>query len=190
VQNATFVSSADRKATRSAGELGNVSGRFSFLRASLCAGSPIVIVFLTLATLLIGQRLSQADEPVKLAMVSHSTTASTNATKAAPKATTTDTNSFSASFQQHPVTTSLPVATTVRPLDNPQPLVPVAALIKKRPAPAGLFSGQPGNGNFGFANIEAGYGQAYECDSVVLRGRNGTQYEETRYIFFKKVVKF
>lgn len=189
MQNATFVSSADRKATRSAGELGNVSNGFSFLRASLCAGSPRFVLVLTLATLVIGQYSSRADEPVKLALASHVTT-STNATKVSPKVTTTDTNSFSATFHPRPVTVTLPTTTTARPLDNAQPLVPVAILIKKQPAPSGIFSGQPGNGNFGFANFEAGYGQAYEPDSIVLRGRNGTQYEETRYLFFKKVVKF
>jgi hypothetical protein len=190
VQNATFVSSADRKATRSAGELGNVSDRFSFFRARLCAGSPRFIAALTLISLVIGQCSGKAEEPIKLALVSHSPAPSTNAVKVAAKVSTADTNSFSASFRQHPVTTSLPITAAGRSADNASTVVPVPELIKKRPAPGGLFSGQPGNGNFGFANIEAGYGQAYDCDSVVLRGHNGTAYEETRYIFFKKVVKF
>lgn len=171
--------------------MGNVSGRFSFLRAELCAGSPRLIVVLTLAALVFGRDNCPADEPVKLAMATHATTSSTNAAKVTPKTTTAETNSFSASFRQPPATASLPVtASGPATTDNNYSAVVVIALVKKRPAPTGLFAGQPGNGNFGFANIEAGYGQAYDCDSVVLRGNNGTATEETRYIFFKKVVKF
>jgi hypothetical protein len=65
----------------------------------------------------------------------------------------------------------------------------VTLVIQER-SEAGPFSRQSGNGNFGFANIEAGFGQAYDNDSIVLRGRNGTAWEETRYVFFKKIVKF
>jgi len=140
-----------------------------------------------LATLILDQCAS-ADEPVKLAMVTPVTTAATNAVKVTTKVTPTHTNSFSASFSQHP--TIRPTAAALRPADSDYSTVAVTALIKKHPTSTGLFSIQPGNGNFGFANIEAGYGQAYDCDSVVLRGNNGTPTEETRYIFFKKVVKF
>jgi len=146
---------------------------------------------LTLATLVLGQHNSPADEPVKLAMATHSTTPFTNVAKVTAKVTTTETNSFSASFRPLPATVSLPVtASGPAATDNTYSAVAVTALVKKRPVSTGLFAGQPGNGNFGFANIEAGYGQAYDCDSVVLRGNNGTAAEETRYIFFKKVVKF
>ena len=34
------------------------------------------------------------------------------------------------------------------------------------------------------------YGRTLMTDSIVLRGRNGTAMEETRYLFFKKVIKF
>jgi len=125
---------------------------------------------------------------MKLAMATSGTVASTNAVKLPAKITIADTNSLSASFTLKPVV--LPTPAALRPNDSDYPALPVVALIKKHPASAGLFSRQPGNGNFGFANIEAGYGQAYECDSVVLRGNNGTGIEETRYIFFKKVVRF
>ena len=167
--------------------MGNVFGRFSFLRARLCAGSPRLFVILTLAAPIISERAG-ADEPVKLAMVTQETTASTNTAKALIKVATPNTNSFTASFNQH--SAAVPAATALHPADSDSSPVTVAVLIKKRSESTGLFSGQPGNGNFGFANIEAGYGQAYDCDSAVLRGNNGTTMEETRYIFFKKVVKF
>jgi hypothetical protein len=172
--------------------LGNISGGFSFLRASLCAGRPRFFVPVTLALSIIGC-VCQADEPVKLAMVSHSPTspASTNVTKVAAKPASPDTNSFSASFTHYtakPAPNHLVDAGALS-LDS-VPLVAVAELTRKRRASTGLFSGQPGNGNFGFANFQAGYGQAYDCDSVLLRGNNGTAWEETRYLFFKKVVKF
>lgn len=65
----------------------------------------------------------------------------------------------------------------------------VIVVIQEKPE-TGAFSDQSGNGSFGFANIEAGFGQAYENDSIILRGRNGTAWEDTRYFFLKKVVKF
>jgi hypothetical protein len=146
---------------------------------------------LTLATLILGRHGSPADEPVKLAMATHSTTPFTNVAKVTAKATTPETNAFSASFRPTPTTASFPAPVSeAATTDKTYAAVAVTALVKKRPVPTGLFAGQSGNGNFGFANFEAGYGQAYDCDSVVLRGNNGTATEETRYIFLKKVVKF
>lgn len=200
VQNATFVSSADSRLTRSAGELGIVS-RFSSLRAKLCAGSPRLLTVLTAISLVIGRCCcSAADETVKLALVSHGTATPTNANKVSPKPVKvvkpaaadadSDTNTLTLSFDQPSVSTSLSAATTDRASERPHSPGVTVVHVKKRPAPGGLLTRQPGNGNFGFANIEAGYGQAYDADSVVLRGRNGTANEETRYLFFKKVVKF
>ncbi len=100
-----------------------------------------------------------------------------------------ETNSFAASFTRHTVKPAPTRPSAFHPTHD-IPLVAVAELTKRPRAASGVFSGQPGNGNFGFANIEAGYGPAYDCDSVVLRGNNGTATEETRYLFFKKSVKF
>lgn len=143
-----------------------------------------------LATLAMDQCDGATNEPVKLAMASSNTTSSTNAVRVPTKFARTDTNSFSLSFQQPATSPALPAATPARPADDAHSAVTVVVLKQDPRASTGLFSRQPGNGNFGFANIEAGYGQAYDCDSIVLRGRNGTTWEETRYIFFKKVVKF
>jgi len=192
VQNATFVSSADRKATRSADELGIVLGRFSFLRAKLCAGSPGVIAVIIVTTLTVGQYCSHADEPVKLALASptsvSTTISTTNTTKVVRQTSSPTTNLFSASFEHQPATPGL--TTPPLGLANGTTDSTRVVLTRKPRVDSGLFSTQPGNGNFGFANFEAGYGPVYDCDSIVLRGRNGTTYEETRYIFVKKVVKF
>jgi len=134
------------------------------------------------------------EESVKLALATPATTI-TNTAKITPivprtSSADTDTNSFLLSFKPQPASPSLPVSTVEYLADNAHALALVNVVIKKTSATTGMVSGQPGNGNFGFANFEAGYGQAYDCDSVLLRGRNGTAWEETRYVFFKKVVKF
>lgn len=189
MQNATFVSSADRKATRSADELGIVSGRFSFLRAKLCAGSPGVIAVIIVTTLAVGRCSSHADEPVKLALASPTTVSTTNASKVVRQSSSPTTNLFSVSFKQQPATPSR-TAPALGLTEGTTTAATRVVLTQKPRVDSGLFSSQPGNGNFGFANFEAGYGPVYDCDSIVLRGRNGTTYEETRYLFVKKVVKF
>ena len=148
-----------------------------------------------LVTLVIGQCPGEAGEPVKLALVSPSQTSSANPTRAVAKAAATDTNRTSLSFTQQVVNTSLPASTVGHSKDDTYLAHTHIALTKKRPAPpagslAAFFSGLPGNGNFGMSNFEAGYGQAYNADSIVLRGRNGTAMEEPRYIFFKKIFRF
>jgi hypothetical protein len=155
---------------------------------------------LTLATLVVSQRSGEAGEPLQLALVSQNhpaiaTPSTTNTVKSTTKAATIDTNSFTLSVSQRLVTPSLLSPAAERAPDNAGRALTFIALTKKPSTPpagslAALFNGLPGNGNFGFSNFEAGYGQAYEADSIILRGRNGTTLEEPRYIFFKKIVKF
>lgn len=136
----------------------------------------------------LGAGVSLGGEPVKLAMVAPVATVSvvaTNLHKVPVGESKPVTNSFSATVSPQPSPMAAGLASTTAPI----PLVAVAELTKK-PRAEGWFGRQPGNGNFGIANLEAGYGQAYDCDSVVLRGNNGTDSEERRYFFFKKVVKF
>ena len=189
VPNATFVPSADRKATRSVDEQGKVSIGVSFFHARLCAERPRLIAALMLAALVVCHCSTRADEPAKLALASTNPSPSvpaTNAVKPAVSAVpTSETNALTLAFIKPVAVPSLPA---VRPEDS-KLAAPITVVIEKK-ATTGFFSGQSGNGSFGFANIEAGYGQAYDSDSIVLRGRNGTVWEETRYIFFKKVVKF
>lgn len=188
MQIATFVSSADHKATRSADR--NVPSGFGLLRAKLCAGSPGLIVKLLLASLVIGQCAGHAEENVKLTSVATTETNSTNTLTTVPKMSVTETNFLSYSFLPQPAMTNLLATTTNFSKDDFSSVAAIFALEKKIPGSTSLFSEQPGNGNFGFANFQAGYGQAYDCDSVLLRGRNGTAWEEPRYLFVKKVVRF
>lgn len=170
--------------------MGNVPGRFSFLRAKLCAGSPKVIAVIVLVALAVGRWSSQADEPMKVALASPISHSSTNTSKIAIKPANSTTNSLSLSFRQHPGNSGLPSSLAL-PSAGIAPAIETVVVLTKKPVVShGLFSGQPGNGNFGFANFEAGYGQAYDCDSILMRGRNGTTWEETRYVFVKKIVKF
>jgi len=132
-----------------------------------------------------------ADEPVKCGLAASTNTNSsvtvTNTIEAASNAPTVETNSVSISVIQPARSIS---GVTNRPLlDDLSSTASITLVIQKK-SEAGTFSRQAGNGSFGFANIEAGFGQAYDSDSIVLRGRNGTAWEETRYVFFKKIVKF
>ena len=165
-----------------------------FLRTKLCAGWSRLVAALMLVVFGLSSPLVRADEPVKLALVSTSTTslvAITNAIKTTPKVEIpVITNAFSVSASRRADRAYLPARTLLSPSDDLQPSTPTVIVIKKNAAATGLFSDQGGNGSFGFANIQAGYGQAYDSDSIVLRGRNGTAWEETRYVFVKKVIKF
>jgi hypothetical protein len=136
-----------------------------------------------------------AEEPVRLALVSpvvNSSVSSTNIVKPAAKPSGKDTNSLSLAVSQPVEKSTLVIGNALHPIGDMdmQSMSTVTLVIKKAPEPTGFFSDKTGNGSFGFANFQAGYGQAYDCDSIVLRGRNGTAWEETRYVFFKKVVKF
>ena len=183
VPNATFVSSAGRKATR-VGDCANVPKRFSFLRAKLRAERPGLIVLLMLATLAGLQCSIRADESVS---TNTPLVTTTNSIALAALALNLDTNQLSISTNEPASRFS---GTTNQPFgDGPSSTASVIVVIQER-SDSGRFSDQSGNGSFGFANIEAGFGQVYENDSIVMRGRNGTAWEETRYLFFKKVVKF
>jgi len=143
---------------------------------------------------------SRAEEPVKLALVSPNITSFatsspisvslTNTIKPDTQNSSANTNSLSLSFKEPASKTSTLLNPILSPTDDLQSAARVVVVIKKNPEASGFFSGQSGNGSFGFSSIQAGYGQAYDSDSIVLRGRNGTAWEETRYFFFKKVVKF
>jgi hypothetical protein len=108
--------------------------------------------------------------------------------------TVVETNSYSLSFSQRPVNFTLgAVASQAENTSRPNSVnfvVPQKWLLVPRGSLRSLFSGQTGNGNVGIMNFEAGYGQAYDPDAVILRQRNGTGLEEPRYVFFKRVVKF
>ena len=169
--------------------LENASTRFSFLLATLQAERPMLFALLILAASIAFQSSIRADEPIKLALASTSTgtsTVFTNTFKLSERTSGTDTNSLKFSFNAGK--TNLLANDSPGVTDNLKP-TPTVIVIEKPKAP-GLFSNQDSVGCFGFAGIEAGYGQAYDCDSIVLRGRNGTAWEETRYVFVKKVLKF
>lgn len=175
--------------------MGNVPGRFSLFHAKLRAERPRLIVLLMLAALAASRASTWAEEPVRLALVSTAVTSSissTNLVKPAAKPSIQETNSLSLAVSQPVEKSTLSIGNALHPISDSdvQSMASVALVIKKAPEPAGFFSDKTGNGSFGFANFQAGYGQAYDCDSIVLRGRNGTAWEETRYVFFKKVVKF
>lgn len=139
------------------------------------------------------QSPSLADEPLKLALVSASGTALitvTNNARPSVKVISADTNSISLSLNPLAARTNSSVSPLLHRAEELEPTIPVTLVITKKPESPGLFSGQSTAGSFGLAGFEAGYGQAYDSDSIVLRGRNGTVWEETRYVFFKKVVKF
>ena len=137
---------------------------------------------------------------MKLALVSPNTTSlaasapssvsTTNTTTSAAKDSGLDTNSLTLSFKEPASKASVPRNPALSLTDDLQSAARVTVVIKKNPESTGFFSDQGGNGSFGFSGIQAGYGQAYDSDSIVLRGRNGTAWEETRYFFLKKVVKF
>ena len=188
MQNATFVSSADHKATRSAD--GNFPGGFSLFRATLCAQSPRLIIQLLLASLVIGHSSGRAEETEKPASPVATLLMATNAAGVATEISAPATNSLSLSVQLQPVATNSFATTTNRSLSDFSWTAVVIDLEKEDDDTTGLFPDQPGNGHFGFANFQAGYGQAYDSDSIVLRGRNGTAWEEPRYIFVKKVIRF
>lgn len=192
VPGATFVSSEGRKAARIAGDPTNVSDRFSFLYAKLHAVRPGVIARLMLATLAGFQCSMKADESVEFVSVSTNTASVviTNASKVVVQTANVETNQISISANQ-PASSPSVSGSTNQPFGNDvESTASVTLVIQEKSEDTGPFSEQSGNGSFGIANIEAGFGQAYESDSIVLRGRNGTAWEETRYFFFKKVVKF
>jgi hypothetical protein len=103
-----------------------------------------------------------------------------------------------------PLTNQLCLAVTLRPLHSesapvianaePRPANPKATLSGPKRAPSGsifnLFtSNEP---NLAIKGFEAGYGQAYDPESVSLslRRRNGGTLEEPRYVFIKTCMKF
>jgi hypothetical protein len=122
-----------------------------------------------------------------------STNAPTNGITAADP-TLADTNAFTLSFSQRPINFSLKGAPAQSGKTSRATFAGFVLTQSRTAAQAdwigSFFSNQLGDGNVGFFNLEAGYGQAYDRDSVVLRGRNGTGLEEPRYIFFKRIVKF
>lgn len=144
-----------------------------------------------LATLALCPWSGHAGEPVQLALAttSASSHATTSTNKITPKIAKVGTNAFALSITQPAVTPALQAKTNC-PTDGLLLSGPVTVLIEKEPESGGWFSEQSGNGSFGIANLQTGYGQAYDCDSILLRGRNGTGWEETRYFFVKKVVRF
>ena len=171
--------------------MGNVPRTSSSLHAKLGAELPR-FALLMLAAFGAVQASSLADEPLKLALVSASGTASITVTtnaRSSVKVVSAGTNAISLSAKPSETNTNSPANTGWHRAEDSEPTIPVALVITKKPEP-GLFSGPSSAGSFGLAGFEAGYGQAYDSDSIVLRGRNGTVWEETRYVFFKKVVKF
>lgn len=192
VQNATFASSAVHKATRIDGDGGNVSNSSSYLHSKLCVECPGLIALLLLSAFVISESLVRADGSANLVSVSTNTTPSvavTNSINSISNTLILASNSLSISASQTVSTVSVSQSTN-QSLDNDLPSMASVTLVIEKKAEGGPFSGQSGNGSFGFANLEAGFGQAYENDSMVLRGRNGTAWEETRYVFLKKIVKF
>lgn len=197
VQNATFVSSADHQATSSAE--GNVPDGLFSSRATRSAGRPwLFLQLFVLACWAIGCPLAQAGESDQPASTVPTSIASTNSAAATPEAALVETNSLfnsvsnslSLSVQWQPVITNSLTTATNRSLHDWMWSTTVFALEKADDDGIDLFSDQVGNGHFGIANFQAGYGQVYDSDSIVLRGRNGTSWEEPRYLFVKKVIKF
>lgn len=193
MQNATFVSSADRYATKGAGGFEIALGRFFPFPAQLCAGSPRLTLILIFLTLALSPGIGRAGELAAALQASLSLVA-TNAP--AVEAAVEEPNSYSLSFSQRPVNFALGAVTLRTETENLSHassvsfVVPQKWLLVSRGRLRSFFSGQAGNGNVGLMNFEAGYGQAYDPDSVVLRSRNGTGLEEPRYVFFKRIVKF
>ena len=190
VPTATFASSAGHKASRIIGDLENISSRSFPLHAKLRGERLNLIALVMAAGFAMCSRYAWADEPIKLPLTSTNTTDSvalTNSIEVASNAFSIQTNSFSLSVSQ-PVPNGSG-ATNQLFVGELLSTAQMTLVIQER-SEVGTFSRQSGNGSFGFANIEAGFGQAYDNDSIVLRGRNGTAWEETRYVFFKKVVKF
>lgn len=187
MQNATFVSSADRYATKGAGGFEIALGRFFPFPARLCAGSPRLTVILIFLVLVFSQGFGRAGE-LAAALEASLTSVTTNTPVAV------ESNSYSLSFSRRPVNFALGTVapqTEVLPHANSVSfVVPQKWLLVSRSRLRSFFSGQAGNGNVGLMNFEAGYGQAYDPDSVILRQRNGTGLEEPRYVFFKRIVKF
>ena len=187
MQNATFVSSADRYATKGAGGFEIALGSIFPFPARLCAGSPRLTVILISLTLVFSQGFGRAGE-LAAALQASLTPVATNTP------VVVETNSYSLSFSQRPVNFALGAVTPQKenmPHANSVSFVlPQKWLLVPRGPLQPLLSGQTGNGNVGIMNFEAGYGQAYDRDSVVLHRRNGTGLEEPRYVFFKRIVKF
>jgi hypothetical protein len=191
VPNATFVSSAGRKATRIAGDRGTVRNRFSLLPAKLRAERPGLIALLILPALVGLECSIRADESASPASVATNTAwvVNTNSIGLAAQTSNVETQ-HDLIFTNQPAIASSTSPTTNQPSGAGLPATTSFIVVIQERSDPQRFSDQSGNGSFGFANIEAGFGQAYENDSILMRGRNGTAWEETRYFFLKKVVKF
>jgi len=187
VQNATVVSSADHKAASSADQ--NTPDVLGLLRARLCDVSPTLSSILMLVCVLAGHCTGRAEENNPQPTVTLSDANSTNAIVTAIAVPTAGTNVLSLSFQFSPAFTNMAQANTNRSIATDVALT-VEEFVLEKKSPESLFSEQPGTGHLGFANFQAGYGQAFGSDSILLRGRNGTAWEETRYLFVKTVVRF
>lgn len=143
-----------------------------------------------LAILVAAPSATRADEPVKPLSTSTNTTSSvTNSINPAQAISVSQSNSVLISLSQPAGTTNVVGIANQPSADDLSATASVVVVIQKRSEVEAL-STQSGKGSLGFANIEAGYGQVYDNDSIVLRGRNGTAWEETRYVFIKKVIKF
>jgi hypothetical protein len=167
-----------------------------FLLTRLCAGGPVLALSLILFTWVSSPGICRAGDlasTLKTSLTVDSTNAPTNGVTVA-ETTLAETNTFTLSFTQRPIDFNLKGAPAQSGKTSRAASVGFV-LTQRRPAAQGdwfgsFFFNQSGDGNVGFFNMEAGYGQAYDRDSVVLRGGNGTALEEPRYIFFKRIVKF
>lgn len=143
-----------------------------------------------LVWLALGQHCCPAGEPEKPVSAVATPVSSTNVAAVTPESSRVETNALSLGNQSQLASTNLLTTTTNRSLPDFTWNAATFSLKQADDDATDLFSDQQGNGHFGFANFQAGYGQLYDSDSIVLRGRNGTSWEEPRYLFVKKVIRF
>lgn len=135
----------------------------------------------------------KAADAIQLALVTPTTiasAASTNAVKLIFKPLGFTTNSLSLTASQASVRPGLAVVHLRSLADDFSTNKSVRVVLQKKPEADDWFFEQGGDGSFGIAGIQAGYGRICDADSILLRGRNGTAWEDSSYIFFKKVVRF